>query len=359
MVLLINALFLAGAQICPAQTKTADKPKLQNENFAAVRETLQKFVAENAAPGVSLIVLHHGKVIFREAFGNLLAEQKAFIASTTKPFTAAAVLTVVDEGKLKLDDTVGKYLPEFKGTKVENATVRQLLSHTGGFSADYPDGRPKKGTLAEFSRSIALRGSLSEPGKFNYSGVGMDIAARVAEAAAGKNFEDIIKSRIFEPLGLKNTTYRLAADPASVPAGAGRYVSGGGGLDSTLDDVAAFFQMLANKGEYNGKRILSRQIIDEMTRKESVPLNNSVVFGAGYGLGMSLFRLQPNGEFLTFGHAGAFGTIGWVDRERSLTAVFFTQIPLNRAAVLINTVQEKVREAVPPTNNNNQKQRTN
>jgi CubicO group peptidase (beta-lactamase class C family) len=253
----------------------------------------------------------------------------------------------VDEGKLNLDDKISQFLPEFKGTKVENATVRQLLSHTSGIKGNYPGGRPKTGTLAEFSRTIAQRGTLVQPGEFNYSGVGMDIAARIAEVASGKTFEELLRTRIMEPLGMRNTSFRLAADPASVKPGEGRYVSGGGGLDTTLSDIAAFYQMQMNGGTYNGKRILSEKLITEMRRKQATSTGNQNVYGEAYGLGFALNRLNDNGIPLTFGHPGAFGTAAWIDADRDLVVIVFTQVPLARSGAFINEVRTKVREIFP------------
>jgi haloalkane dehalogenase len=297
-----------------------------------------------AASGASMLIAHKGEIVFQEAYGNLQIDKPAFIASSTKPITATTVLTVVDEGKLNLDDKISKYLPEFKGTKVENATVRQLLSHTSGIKGNYPGGRPKTGTLAEFSRGIAQNGTLVEPGEFNYSGVGMDIAARIAEVATGKTFEELLRIRILEPLGMKNTKFRLAADPASVKPGEGRYISGGGGLDTTLSDIAAFYQMQINGGTYNGKRILSEKMIAEMHRKQSTPTGNANVYGEGYGLGFALNRLDKNSIPQTYGHSGALGTAAWADTDRDLVVIVFTQVQLARAAPLINEVRNKARE---------------
>jgi len=329
--------------------RTGDPAKhgITPANLAALRETLKKGVDDGIAPGTSLLVAHKGEIIFKEAFGDLQTDKPAYIASNTKSIVAAAVLTIVDEGKLNLDDKISKYLPEFKGTKVENATVRQLLSHTSGIKGNYPGGRPTTGSLAEFSRVISQKGTLVEPGEFFYSGVGIDIAARVAEAASGKTFEDLLKTRILHPLGMKNTTFRLAADPATVKAGEGRYVSGGGGLDSTLDDLAVFFQMHLNGGTYDGKRILSERLIKEMRGKQSVPTGSQFVFGNAYGLGFALNRMQPDGSPLTFGHSGAFGTMAWVDVDRDLVVIAFTQVALAKAAPFIGGIQTKLREIIP------------
>lgn len=324
------------------------KHNITADQIKALREMLKKGV-DDGLPGASLLVAHKGEIIFREAFGNLEADKPAFIASTTKPTTAAAVLTVVDEGKLSLDDKISKYLPEFKGTKVENATVRQLLSHTSGIKGNYPGGRPESGTLAEFARLIAKSGTLVEPGEFNYSGVGMDIAARVAEVASGTAYEDLLKTRIFTPLGMRNTSFRLAADAAASKPGESRYVSGGGGLNSTLDDLAAFYQMLSNNGTYNGRRILSEKSVREMRRKHATPTGSEFVFGEGYGFGLVLNRMQPDNSSLTYGHPGALGTAAWADADRDLVVVAFTQVALRRAAPFIGSIQTKLREIVPAT----------
>jgi haloalkane dehalogenase len=309
-----------------------------------------RFPDANSASGASLLIVHRGEIVFHEAYGNLQIDKPAFIASSTKPITATTVLTVVDEGKLSLDDKISKYLPEFKGTIVENATVRQLLSHTSGIKGNYPGGRPKTGTLAEFARGIAKNGTLIEPGEFNYSGVGMDIAARIAEVATGKTFEELLRTRILEPLGMKNTKFRLAADPASVKPSEGRYVSGGGGLDTTLSDIAAFYQMQLNRGTYNGKLILSEKLIAEMQRKQATSTGNANVYGEGYGLGFALNRFDKNGVPQTYGHPGAYGTAAWVDADRDLAVIVFTQVPLARSAPLINEVRNKAREMFAPKN---------
>ncbi len=323
------------------------KHGLTAANIAYLRKTLQKGIDDGTVPGASLLVAHKGEIIFKEAFGKFEIDKPYYIASNTKSIATAAVLTVVDEGKLNLDDKISKFLPEFKGTKVENATVRQLLSHTSGIKGAYHGGRPTSGTLADFSRMIAVKGNLVSPGEFFYSGVGMDIAARVAEAASGKTFEEILQNRILKPLGMKNTSFRLAADPKSVKAGEGRYVSAGGGLDSTLNDLAVFFQMLANGGTYNETRTLSEKSVKEMHSKQTNSSGGEFVFGEGYGLGLALNRYDSKGSPLTYGHSGAFGTRAWVDVDRDLVVVALTQIPLKESGQFLGLIQTKLREIIP------------
>ncbi len=322
------------------------KHGLTAANIEDLRKTLKKGVDDATVPGASLLVAHKGEIIFKEAFGNLEVDKPVFLASNTKSIAAAAVLTVVDDGKLNLDDKISKFLPEFKGTRVENATVRQLLSHTSGIKGAYPGGRPTTGSLADFSRMIAAKGNLVAPGEFFYSGVGMDIAARVAEAASGRAFEDLLQARIYKPLGMKNTSFRLAAEPKSVKAGEGRYISAGGGLDSTLDDLAAFFQMLANGGTYNGTRILTEKVVKEMRTKQTKSAGSEFVFGEGYGLGLALNRIEPNGLALTYGHSGAFGTRAWIDVDRDMVAIEFTQVQLKDSGAFLSSLQTKLREII-------------
>lgn len=310
-------------------------------DLAPVRELIQKAVKDGEARGVSLLVMHRGKLLFREGFGNLKADDAARIASSTKPTTATALMVLVDRGKVGLDDPLTKYLPEFKGTACDRALVRHLLCHTAGVSGRYPGGRPTKGSLADFSKLVAAKGTLSTPGRFSYSGVGMDLAARVCEVAAAKPYEKHFQEAVLAPLGMKNTRFTMAADRASVKEGEGRWVSGGGGLSSTLDDLAAFYRMHLDGGTYNGKRVLSEKSARLMhTRQSTNPRRTG--FGSDYGLG---FYLDRDGK--TISHGGALGTMAWADKDRQLVAVMFVPGVLFRAAPLIRKVQAKLREAIP------------
>jgi len=320
--------------------------------FAAVQSMMQDAVASGQVRGASLLVMQHGKVVFEDAVGNLTVDQRVRIASSSKPISAVAIMTLVDDGVLSLNDPVSKFLPEFAKSKVASATLEQLLSHTAGMPDSYPGGRPKSGTLAVFSKLIASRGSLEEPGHFKYSGVGIDIACRMAEAASGIPVESLIEKRVWVPLGMTHTSFTLAADPSTVSSealskGQGRYVSCGGGMSSTLDDMAAFYQMILQGGVYNGKRILSSKSLGEMLRKHSmVPRRegNSNTSGE-YGLGFYLDRVAPDGKPLRVSHGGALGTMPWADLDEDLVGVFFSEARLRRIRPLVAQIQDAVREA--------------
>jgi CubicO group peptidase (beta-lactamase class C family) len=257
---------------------------------------------------------------------------------------------VVDDGKLSLDDTIGEWLPEFRGTIVENATLRQLLSHTAGITGHYPDGRPTSGSLADFSRLIARSGKLQSPGDFSYGGVSIDIACRMAEVAGGIAFEEHLKTRLWQPLGMSKSSFDLAADPSTVSSqetarGEGRWISCGGGMVSTLDDMANFYQMLLNGGSFKGTQFLSEQMYREMTRKQSQNprLQGDILSVGEYGLGIYRDRVAPDGSPLTLSHGGSFGTMPWTDLDTELVGVFFTQSRLPNVKPVIADIQADAR----------------
>ena len=326
-------------------------------DFNALNTTLNTAVDTDVVAGVSLLLLHGEEVIYKEAYGNIAVTDVVKMASSTKPEAAVSLLMLVDDGKLDLDDTLGSWLPEFTGTVVENATVRQLLSHTAGILGLYPDGRPLTGTLAKFSRLIASRGDLIPPGTFNYSGVSMDIACRVAEVVAGITYEEHLQTRLWQPLEMSDSSFVIAADPASVSAaelarGEGRWVSCGGGMGSTLDNQATFYQMLAQGGSYKDIQYLSEEMFYEMTSKQALnPIKEFDPYTTGeYGLGIYRDRVAEDGSPITISHGGALGTLPWADLDTRLVGVFFSQTQLRDVKPIIAEIQDEVRLGVtePP-----------
>jgi CubicO group peptidase (beta-lactamase class C family) len=319
----------------------------------SVDSALRTAVDRNTVAGASLLLVHNDEVIYKKAFGNLRVDDRVRIASSTKPVATVGVLLVVDDGKLDLNDTLAEWLPEFRGTEVANATLRDLLSHTSGIGGSYPGGRPTAGTLAEFSRLIASSGQLRSPGTFGYSGVGTDIACRMAEAALGIPFEDHLKTRVWQPLGMSHSRFYLAADPATVSQaelarGEGRWISCGGGMESTLDDMAQFYEMILQGGTYNGKSFLSPEMYREMTQKHSQNprLANDPLSIGEYGLGLYRDRVAPDGSPLTLSHGGSYGTMPWTDLDTGLVGVFFTESRLPDVKPLIAEIQADVRPGV-------------
>jgi len=365
-----------------------------------LRAMLRRAVEDGTVPGVSLLLAHRGEVIFKEAFGNMAIDQKVQMASSSKPVTGTLVMILVDQGKLALDDPIEKYLPEFKGITLHGkppaklATVRHLLCNMSGLPGDFisaivrnrlnanhakgqdagkdknkeaekkeasaPErNRPelfsgRNRSLAESVRAIAERGLATEPGaEFHYCTMGFNVAARVAEVAAGRPFEDLVRTELLDPLGMSNTRYiplglgGLSSKP-TLKSGDSRFIMAGGGLTSTLDDFAAFHQLHANGGTYNGRRILSEQAVSAMhTRQGKIELLMSGPYGTDYGLAFFLDRLDKSGHAHAITHPGLFGTSPWLDKDRQVVGVFLVQSNFLRVVGLVRNIQAKVREMIP------------
>jgi len=323
---------------------------------------LQPFVDKHELAGAVMLVADKDKVLAVEAVGYADIENKKplktdstfWIASMSKPMTAVAVMMLVDEGKIQLDDPVDKYLPEFKDQwmiaeqdnehillkKPKQApTIRQLLSHTSGlpFKSAIETPTLDRVSLRDAVRTHAMTPLQWEPGtKYQYSNAGINTAACVIEVVTGQPFEKFFDERLLHPLGMKDTTFwpsdeqvaRLAEayKPNSTKDGlerttiaqltypltlTSRQPMPGGGLFSTAADCAKFCQMLLNGGTFAGKRYLSENALKELTTKQTGDLKDN------YGLG---FSVGP-----TYGHGGALATNMSVDPKRGLITVWLVQ----------------------------------
>ena len=301
---------------------------------------LRHFVDEQAMAGAVVLVADKDNILDVEAVGyaDLAAKRPMqtndlfWIASMTKAMSAAAFMMLVDEGKVKLDDPVEKYIPGFKNLKValtngtfaapsHPITIREILSHTSGMGflnatdKELIDSVP----LAESVQHDLLEPLLFDPGTaYKYSNEGIDTAGRIIEIVSGMSYEQFLQARLFTPLGMTDTTfspspsqlqrlahsYHATAGKSGLvekpvhflknpPGGPGHYPAPGGGLFSTAHDVARFMQMLANRGSLNGKTCLSPQAVREMTSKQTGSLVKT-----DYGFGLAV------GEGY-FGHSGA------------------------------------------------------
>jgi CubicO group peptidase (beta-lactamase class C family) len=324
--------------------------------------SLQPFVDRGELAGATTLVATRDGVMSLQAVG--FADRAAgkpmrtdsifWIASMSKPITATALMILVDEGKVRLDDPVERYLPEFHGQVVmsgivgqpslkkpaHSITVREILSHTSGlpFATDAEKPTLDVLTLAERARSYARNPLLFEPGsRYQYSNAGINTAGRIIEVVSGQSFEDFLDARLLRPLGMSDTTFwpnsdqlaRLATsykpgkgeaklEPTTIGQlkypldDRGRQPMPAGGLFSSASDVGRFCRMILNRGVWEGKRLVSEQSVAEMTRKQTGSLPE------GYGLGWSI-----NGG--TFGHGGAFATNMTIDPELGRIYVFLVQ----------------------------------
>jgi len=313
------------------------------DRFAAIATRMQAFVDKGEAAGVVTLVATKDRILYVGAVGksDLAKDRKMrtddifWIASMSKPITAVCIAILADEGKLRFDDPLSKYLAEFANVPV---TLRQVMTHTSGFGEMM--NREPHLTLAETSKLLAAQPLRFKPGsRFAYSTVGIDVLGRVVEVVSGMPFDQFLQKRLLNPLGMKNTSFWVAPEKESrwahpcrwnaqtskleettIPylyktavTDRGRPPLGGAGLFSTAEDVARFYQMMLNKG----KRILKPETVAEMTRKQTGELTARP--GMPWGLGFCVVEdpskmaansvLSPN----SFGHGGAFSTSSWAD----------------------------------------------
>ncbi|MGE5499553.1 MAG: serine hydrolase domain-containing protein [Syntrophothermus sp.] len=246
------------------------------------------------------------------------------VASCSKWFSAALVMTFVDEGRLKLTDTVGKYLPLLSRRGKGNITLSQCLSHTTGIKAP-----PLKESIAEMKNvssmdeaveQISLLPMEGEPGKvFHYSNTGLQIAGAVIEKISGRSFESLFAERITKPLEMKNTDFGNAL--VALPAG---------GAFSTPEDYMKFLIMILNKGSYKGKRILSEKSVEEMQINRISPdvrtaYSPAEAGKAGYGYGeWTHGPLVPGIPVESVSSPGLFGSYPWVNNKNGYCAFLMT-----------------------------------
>jgi CubicO group peptidase (beta-lactamase class C family) len=235
-------------------------------------------------------------------------------------------------------------------------TLRDLLTHTSGLPGSPPPGlsdlySKRNHTLAEAVMAYSQRPLAFEPGtKWSYCNAGIDTLGRVIEVVSGRRYESFLQERLFDPLGMADTTFyptpeqlkraamtydrkddRLVAVPSSIigpPEGA-KYPIPAGGLYSTAPDLAKLYRMLLGRGEAGGRRYLSEAAVEEMTRVQTADLDAGFTDGMGFGLGVGVVR-KPSGVTSmlspgTFGHGGAFGTQGWVDPKAGRFVVLMIQ----------------------------------
>jgi CubicO group peptidase (beta-lactamase class C family) len=394
--LLFILVFGISSMLSAAATPTA-KPEevgLSSERLQRIHELMQRNIDAGNFAGAVTLVARNGRIAHFEAHGMMdldakkpMAKDAIFrIMSMTKPMVGVSVLMMLEEGKVRLNDPVSKFIPELKDLKVavplpsplpspfappsqtppeprfytmpadREITIRDLLTHTSGLvsgpisMSQNEKVTYKKGeTLADYIPRLGSVPLEFQPGtKWAYSAqAGIDTLVRIVEIVSGQTFDRFLRSRLCEPLDMKDTyfyppealTHRITTLYRKTPKGLqkqdnpafmnGTYLSGGGGLFSTAEDYVRFAQMLANGGELDGKRLLGRRTVEMMASihiPDTLPGRSP---GEGYGLtvrvisnaGAAATELS-NGSF---GWSGAFGTHFWVDPKEKIVAVLMTQ----------------------------------
>ena len=380
-----------------AQVVRPESVGLSSERLERIGELMDRHIEAGSFSGAVTLVARNGRIAHLEAHGLMDIEaQKPMrtdaifrMASMTKPIAATAVLMLVEEGKIKLNDPVAKFLPSFADQKVavirnggsgggfggpppeydtvpaeRDVTIVDLLTHTSGVMS----GRVGNAASQELSArrndiGVSYVDELGnvpldfQPGsRWSYSAVGgFDVLVRVVEVVSGQSFDEFLKERLFEPLGMQDIFYwpndaqreRLAKTYVGGPNGlqprpnpdsmsSPVYFSGGGGLMSTAEAYARFAMMLANGGELDGVRILSPRMVSLMGSpviEEGLPgltgMHPSRPPGEGFGLGVSVVTDPVARRALvskgSFGWSGFYGTYFWVDPQENLVALLMVQ----------------------------------
>jgi len=397
-------------------TATPETVGLSAEKLQDARAAMQKLVDEKRIAGGVFAVARRGKVVQFETCGMMDIETGKPMRrdtifrfySMSKPITSVAAMILYEQGKIKLDDPVSKYIPEFKGLKVvadpeaeviremaakREMTVRDLMRHTSGltygvFGNTAVDKLYRKtiqlsgqgSTLEEMAEKLASIPLLYQPGtKWHYS-VSTDVLGRVIEVVSGQSLDKFFAERIFEPLGMVDTAFyvpagkidRFATNYGPNPQGGlkpidipkkSRYTrmptffSGGGGLVSTASDYMRFCLMLLNKGEFGGRRLLKTETVEMMTKNQlpdiAYPIGTGDRAGVGFGLGFSVRIESGNGKFSSrvgeYGWGGMASTHFWISPGDGIAVVVLTQhIPYSGRAE--NALKPIIYEAITDSN---------
>jgi CubicO group peptidase (beta-lactamase class C family) len=376
-----------------AQTSRPEDVGLSSGRLERVTELMQRHIESGTFSGAVTLVARHGRIVHFEARGLMDLESKRpmqtdavfRIMSMTKPVVAVAILMMVEEGKVRLSDPASRFVPELSARRVvvpnvegvfsqapsgavaapspsrtvpaeRDVLIRDLLTHTSGImSGGASSAHAREAAVGAGDTLAQVMGRLKEVPLDFHTGTrwayspqfGFDILARVVEVASGKPFDDFVKERIFDPLGMKDTFFypaeghpRLAslyqhADGAlrRSPTSAfmnGSYFSGGGGLFSTVEDYLRFASMLLEGGQFDGRRLLGRRTVELMASVVASDTMPGRTPGEGYGLGVRVVSNPAARNTLlskgSFGWSGAYNTHFFIDPREKIIAIFMTQI---------------------------------
>ncbi|MDZ7374870.1 MAG: beta-lactamase family protein [candidate division KSB1 bacterium] len=361
MTLLVLAIAGSATAGDPPPVVPPEAVGMSSERLRRLDALVEEAIANQDIPGAVLLVARKGKVVWRKAYGRsqlvpsvepMRVDGIFDLASITKPVaTASAVMLLVEEGRLRLQDPVRLHIPEFspyvdpEGRTAEDARIFHLLTHTSGLpayiNADTAAavlGRPC--TREDLARYIARLPKIAAPGKvFRYSCLGFITLAAIVERVSGRPFDQFARERLFEPLGMRDTGFVPPPEklhrvvPTEVVDGKPlrgvvhdplarlqNGVSGNAGLFSTADDLLRFSLMLLNEGELDGVRLFSPLSVRAMTS-----VYPAVAF-AGRGLGWDIASdYSSNGGDLFppsgFGHTGYTGTSLWIDKQTQTVVI--------------------------------------
>ncbi len=378
---------------------------------------MNEWVKKEWMNGAAAMIIHDGKIVYHKAAGFNDLENKTplkkddifRIASQTKAITSVAIMMLMEEGKLLLDDPVSKYIPSFKKQTVlvkfnetdttystvpakKEITIRELLTHTSGLGyaqigskeaiAIYAKNNITGGlgvtnsTLLDAMTRLGKMPLMHQPGEKYTYGLNTDLLGCLVEVISGSTLDDFFRTRIFEPLGMKDTYFYVPKEKAArlvnlykedeeghlqkstktilngptvvnYPLIKTGYYSGGGGLSSTIYDYAIFLQMLLNNGKYNGKQLLSGNSIRMMTMNQVGDLNTGInKFGLGFEVVTEKGSAKTPAREGTFSWSGAFATFYWVDPKEKIVMLFFRQLESSSHSEVVEKFRNLTYQAI-------------
>lgn len=361
LIILIGA-SLQSLQVTTAQAGGAPHAVVeqQEEALAPIAAVVEEAISKGKCPGAVVLVGHEGRVVYRKAFGHRAVVPEKLpmtvdtifdLASLTKVIaTTTAVMQLVEQGKIRLEDPVAEYWPEFKANGKEHITVRELLTHYSGLRPDL-DLKPEWSGYETALKMIIAEKPIAPPGtRFIYSDINFETLGELVRRVSGTPLDVYCAEHIFQPLGMKDTSFKPSAsfrpriaptqyqhgeagkmlwgevhDPTAYNMGG---VAGHAGLFSTADDLSTFAQMLLNRGSLaaggRAARILSPLTVEKMTMP-STPPNKMALRGLGWDIdspfATSRGELFPIGSF---GHTGWTGASIWIDPTSATYVILLT-----------------------------------
>lgn len=366
---------------------------MSTERLGRLSKELDKYVRDGLLAGGVVMVARRSKVAFTHVFGDrdrearspMLEDTIFRIASQSKLITSVGIMILQEEGKLLITDHVGKFIPEFNDTTVaipngsggyevvkakRKITIRDLLTHTAGISYGTGPAKDKweaagitgfytadrDEPIGETVRKMAALPMDAHPGEKYIYGYANEILGVVIEKASGMDLESFFSDRLYDPLGMTDTSFFLppskagrfavvysagtdgkisrAPDPGKI-VGQGAYLlgprrnfAGGAGILSTAGDYIRFLLMLANGGELSGKRILSRKSVELLSADHlrGIPFRDGQGFGFGVSVVKDLGARGTLGSVGEYGWGGAYHTAYWIDPKEQMVVVYMTQL---------------------------------
>lgn len=389
---LCAALFAVPLAAASIQTTKPEDVGFSAERLTRVHDAIQRHIDAHDISGAVTLVARRGRIAHFDTQGLMdldsgkpMAKEDLFwIASMTKPITGAAIMMLLEEGKLRLTDPVSKFIPELRGLKVavmqertgppgrggdqqpqfytvpaaREITIRDLLTHTSGLVSGGPASTAEAQTVArkpgeklsDYIPRLAATSLDFQPGtRWSYSpSAGFDTLGRIVEIVSGQSYDQFLRQRIFEPLGMNNTSFHPSGDRLARVVSMYRrsanalekvdmsermnnttYFSGAGGLMTDAEDYLQFGQMLLNGGQGNGKRLLSPKTVELMSSVHAPDTLPGRPKGRSFGLSVQVVNDAVAANYRvsdgSYGWDGAFGTHFWVDPKEKVVGILMIQ----------------------------------